>query len=286
VRTGQPIAPYRLFRAAVGLVLAGCTAHGRGPHSQGGFAEIDVGSTVVRQLDGQHRRGGTFDASTFEVDPGPHRLVLVFALPARSIGLKALPAQAGIGVCELEFEARAGHRYYLGARPLGDSHSPSWPGTWEAWVRDPAVASEDDIIARCQGAEPAATPTPTATVEAAPTPTPLLLPGGRALRVGAWRLPELAAASAGDRAAAADAIRAAYDVLAISPPLEPTPLLAALGSAWAASAIAEATVFYRRDLVRPCPASAPAAPCLESVDAAFGDGRAILLVLPPAEARP
>lgn len=259
---------------------------------------INVGSTVVRQIDGQHRRGGTFDAATFEVDPGPHRLVLVFEIAARSLGLKSLPAQPGIGVCELAFEARAGHTYYLVARPLGDFNSPRWSGTWEAWVRDPAVASDDDVIARCRGAEPTATPTPTAAAPppaagaplpaaaaAAPTPTPLSLPGGRALRVGAWQLPALADASPADRAAAAAAIGAGYDVLGISPALEPGPLLAALGGAWAATMSADATVFYRRDLVRPC-AQPAVAPCLESIDAATGSGRPILLMLPPAEARP
>lgn len=295
MRNGQPI-DLRLrffFFAAAGLALAGCTAQLHGARPAGGFAVINVGSTVVRRIDGQYRRGGTFDAATFEVDPGPHRLVLVFELAARSLGLKALPTQPGIGVCELEFEARAGHQYYLVARPVGDFNSPRWAGTWEAWVRDPAVASDDDVIARCQGAEPTATPTPAAVpppaggaVGAAAAPAPLPLPSGRALRVGAWRLPELARASPADLATAAAAIGAGYDVLAIAPALEPGPLLAALGSAWAAAATADATVVYRRDLVRPCAQPAAASPCLESIDAATGSGRAILLMLPPAETRP
>jgi hypothetical protein len=282
--------------AAAGLALAGCSLRPPGSRPAGEVALIDVGSTVVRRLDGQARRGGPFDVATFEVAPGPHRLALVFTLPARSIGLRALPAQEGIGECVLEFEARAGHRYYLVARPLGDFNSPRWTGDWEAWVRDPTVASDDDVIARCRGAEPAPTPAPAAAPPGAaaaapdvraPTPTPLPLPGGRALRVGAWRLPDLARAASADLAATAAAIGAGYDVLAISPALEPDPLLAALGGAWAATrATPDATIFYRRDLVRPCAPPSPAPPCLESIDAAPGSGRPLLIMLPAAEARP
>lgn len=301
MRTEQSTDPLLLGIAAAALALAGCTAQLRDARAPGGFAVINVGSTVVRQIDGQHRRGGAFDASTLEVDPGPHRLVLVFELPARSLGLKALPAQAGVGVCALEFEARAGHQYYLIARPTGDFNSPRWPGTWEAWVRDPAVAADDDVIARCVGAEPAPTPTPpapavaaaagsatgaAAVVAAAPTPTPLPLPSGRGLRVGAWRVPALAGAASADLAAAAAAINAGYDVLAVAPPFEPASLLGMLGRAWAAAAGGDATILYRRDLVRPCAQPTSAAPCLESIDTASGSGRPLLLVLPPAEARP
>ena len=307
MRNGPSTHLLLLCVATTGLTLAGCTAQLRAERPPGGFAVINVGSTVVRQIDGQRRRGGAFDASTFEVDPGPHRLALVFALPARSLGLKTLPAQDGVGVCELEFEARAGHQYYLVARPIGDFNSPRWNGAWEAWVRDPAVAADDDVIARCQGTEPSEAPTPALAADApatgqpvaappaaaaaavpvpTPTPAPLPLPGGRALRVGAWRLPALAQAASADLATAAAAIGAGFDVITIAPAVEPSPLLAALGGAWAASATDGATIFYRRDLVRPCPQSSPAAPCLESIDAAPGSGRPLLLVLPPAETKP
>ena len=131
-------------------------------------------------------------------------MVLVFELPARALGLKSLPAQPGVGVCELTFEARPGRQYDLVARPLGDFNSPRWRGDWEAWVRDPAIASDDDVIARCEGTEPTETPTPLvaggaaaaapaagvaagvavpAVAVAVPAPTPLPLPVAPALRV-------------------------------------------------------------------------------------------------------
>ncbi|MFN8641214.1 MAG: hypothetical protein U0802_05975 [Candidatus Binatia bacterium] len=290
VRSEPPRLRRRLARAGACLVLAGCTAELHGARPPGGFATINVGSTVVRQIDGQHRRGGAFDAAAFEVDPGPHRLVLVFELPARSIGLKTLPAQPGVGVCELQFEARAGHEYFLVARPLGEFSGPRWSGAWEAWVRDPAVAAEDDVIARCQGAEPAETPTPElaapAVAVSVPTATPLPMPSARAVRVGAWRLPALAAASSADLAAAAAVIAANFDVLTLAPALDPAPLLAALGDAWSATPGDGTIVLYRRDLVRPCAPTPPAAACLQSIDTAAGAHRPLLLMLPPAEAHP
>lgn len=306
MRIGQPTG-LRLHLAAAVLTLAGCTARLSPDEGRpaGDLAVINVGSTVVRQIDGQHRRGGAFDVSAFEVTPGPHRLLLVFELPARSLGLKSLPAQAGIGVCELAFEARAGRQYYLLARPLGDFNSPRWSGAWEAWVRDPAIASDDDAIARCRGAEPPPTPSPPiagtrpgagpaaapgagvavpmAGAVAAPTPTPLPLPAARPLRVGAWHLPALAGATAADVAAAAAAMREGFDVLTVTPALAPEPLLAALGGAWAATATASETTFYRRDVVRPCTAPAAPARCLEAIDGA--PGGALQLRLSPAEGR-
>ena len=160
MRTWLPIGARSLLAAAA--LVAGCTAqvYEGEQRAEGERAVINVGSTVVRQIDGQRRRGGAFDVAAFEVTPGPHQLVLVFELPARSLGLKSLPAQPGIGVCELNFEAQGGREYYLVARPVGDFNSSRWPGTWEAWIRDPAIAGDDDVIARCEGAEPAATPTP------------------------------------------------------------------------------------------------------------------------------
>jgi hypothetical protein len=41
-----------------------------------------------------------------------------------------------------------------------------WQGTWEAWIRDSAIADDHDVVARCEGAEP--------------TPTPLIPPAGAA----------------------------------------------------------------------------------------------------------
>jgi hypothetical protein len=147
------------------------------------IALIHVGSVIVRQIDGDRRRGGAFDVSRFEVPPGTHRLTLVFELPARTYGLKSLPAQSGEGTCELVFAAEAGKQYYLGARPRGEPTSRRWRGEWEAWVRDPTVSAEDDIIARCDSrpspgdeATPArATPIPSAPIAAAPA-TPVAPP--------------------------------------------------------------------------------------------------------------
>lgn len=295
----------RSLLLAVALALTGCTAHlaptqtadGGSAKPAGALAVINVGTTVVRQIDGQKRRGGAFDVSAFEVAPGTHHLVLVFDLPARAIGLKALPAQAGVGVCELTFEAQAGRQYYLVARPLGDFNSPRWSGAWEAWVRDPAVSAEDDEIARCEGTE--ATPTPTETpvagaaaggaaagaVVAPPTPTPLALPAARALRVGAWSLPQLAQASPADLAKAAATIGGEFDVLTVTPAFAPAPLLGALGGAWAAFAGEGQTILYRRDLVRPCTAPSSATPCLEAVGRPPGTPP-LLLHLPTAGENP
>src|SRR5215472_9175570 len=132
------------------LLAAACTSH----HYTGPVlppeqvATIDVGNAVVREIDGERRRGGAFDVGHFEVNPGSHRLQLVFELPARRVGVKMVPAQAGEGVCVLEFSAEAGKQYYLGSRPRSET-VPRWNGAWEGWVRDPSVTSEDDVIARC-----------------------------------------------------------------------------------------------------------------------------------------
>ena len=150
-------------RAALALVLlaAGCTKRlYEGPPLQTEqVAVIHVGNAVVREIDGQKRRGGLFDVSHFEVTPGPHRLMLVFELAARTIGMKTIPAQAGTGTCVLELNAEAGRQYYLGSRPTGEWHTPRWDGSWESWVHDPSVTSESDVIARCT-ASPIDTPSP------------------------------------------------------------------------------------------------------------------------------
>lgn len=271
----------------LGTLLAACTARLEGPpRAPGEIALLHVGSTVVREIDGQRRRGGAFDVSTFELAPGRHRVVLVFELPARSIGLKSLPAQSGIGVCELAFEARAGRQYYLGARPIGDTHGGRWNGDWEGWVRDPATAAEDDIIARCRAAEPAvavvtAAPTPSpapaavaepgapppAPAAAAPAVAPVAAPTTRparaGVRLGEWNLRSFGVLEK-NIAQLAAAIDAHFDLLAI---LEVqgaggdaalASLVAALGPAWAALPAAPAggeervAMLYRAARVRPC----------------------------------
>jgi hypothetical protein len=104
------------------------------------------------------------------------------------------------------------------------------------------------------------------------------------LRVGAWQLPELASASSTDLAAAAAAINDGFDVLTISPPLAPESLLAALGGAWSSTATPTETVFFRRDLVRPCGAPSPVALCLESLTGPADARRPMMLDIPPAGA--
>jgi hypothetical protein len=296
---------------AVGL-FGGCSARlyeGEARRRED-VAVIDVGTTIVRQIDGQARRGGALDVGTFEVQPGPHRLRLVFELPSRNMGMKILPAQPGIGVCDLTFDAQAGHRYYLGARAVGDINDPRWPGTWEGWVRDPAVSELDDIVARCLAAEPAVEATPAvATAPAAPpsaaVPAPaspaapviaapavvargaIVPPAGSALRVGAWRLPALADASTADLAGLAPAIEAGFDALTIEPAFDAGRLLGLLGPAWATAGAADQTVLYRRALVRPCARPSPAALCLEAIATTpAGEGRPLLLHLQPAQSRP
>lgn len=274
-------------------------------------AVIDVGSTIVRRIDGQARRGGALDVGTFEVHPGPHRLRLVFELPARNMGMKILPAQPGIGVCDLTFDAQAGHRYYLGARAVGDINDPRWPGTWEGWVRDPAVSELDDIIARCQAAEPADEATPAVSTTPAPAAPPsagelaaaapaviapvappvvargaIVPPAGSALRVGAWRLPGLDRASTADLAAIAPTIESGFDALTIEPAFDAGRLLGLLGPGWATAGAAEQTVLYRSALVRPCSRPSPVALCLESTATPPGEGRPLLLQLQPAGSTP
>jgi hypothetical protein len=232
-------------------------------------AVIQVGTTTVREIDGEHRRGGAFDVSEFEVAPGHHRLLLVLELPARSVGMKTIPAQAGAGVCVLEFNAEAGRQYFLGSRPRGDWPAIRWDGAWEGWVRDPSISSDDDVIARCSSQpapEAAATPAvaapspPPAAIAAAPpsaspvvaaaapapTPSPAVAaaPTARpraatAIRLGEWNLRSLGRGSDKDLTRVAAAIEANFDILAVTEVLQIggghpgyDALLRALGPAW------------------------------------------------------
>ena len=229
------------------LVASGCTTRlYEGPvRNATEVAVIHVGTTVVREIDGQKRRGGVFDVSQFEVQPGPHHLALVFELPARSIGMRTFPAQAGTGMCVLEFTAAVGKQYYLGSRAREEFAAPRWDGVWEGWVRDPSVSSEDDVIARCvsQGVEPevaAATvvpaPTPpappaaagepaaSAPVIAAPAPVVPPSPPARAseatIRLGEWNLRSLGRGSEKDVSRIATAIDANFDLLVVTEVLQ------------------------------------------------------------------
>lgn len=148
----------RAHRLALGLLLLVSACTGRRyagpPRPAEQVAVIHVGNALVREFDGEKRRGGAFDFSHFEVEPGPHRLTLVFELTTRTLGSKDIPLQAGEGVCVLEFTAQPGKQYYLGSGPRGE-WTTHWKGAWEGWVRDPTLASESDIVARC-ASQPAA----------------------------------------------------------------------------------------------------------------------------------
>jgi hypothetical protein len=271
VRTAHPTP---LARAALALLLttAGCgTArlYEGAPRTAGEVATIIVGSTIVRAVDGAPRRGGAFDAEALELPPGPHQLTLVFELPARTIGIRSLPAQEGIGTCVLSFDTVAGHQYFLVARAHGEIGA-RWDGSWEAWVRDPAVAHENDIIARCTGLDPtlaskpgahpahgsaapaggapAAPAAPAASASsppsAAPAAAPIARPAAprdhRPLRVGTWNLRSFGRLPGKDMARIASAIEAHFDLLALTElsgdggPAALQRLLAPLGLGWGA----------------------------------------------------
>jgi hypothetical protein len=163
-------------RAVLALLLcaAACTSHHYvgPPLPREQLATIDVGTAVVREIDGERRRGGTFDVGRFEITPGQHRIELVFELPARTVGMKTVPAQKGEGTCVLEFTAVAAKRYSLGSRPRSET-VPHWNGAWEGWLRDPSIDSEDAVIARCASQIPARAAAP-ATGESPPAPPPVV----------------------------------------------------------------------------------------------------------------
>jgi len=305
------------------LSAAGCSSqmYEGAPRAAPQVAIINVGSTVVREINGQPRRGGAFDVGHFEVAPGRHRITLVFERPARSLGLKTLPAETGDGVCVLTFEVIGNRQYYLGARAHGDDTNPRWDRRWQGWVRDPASVGEDDIIARCESTQVAAAadaPAPTRTVLApmAPPATPLAAPGDAARPTAAPAIvapvPVPAAVSVGaaptplplrpaaplpppvrvgavtrlDGALAASAIDAAYDALTFndSDRAERVRLAAALGSGWAVLEIngTDQIVLYRRARLRPCTRPAAVVGCLESADATSDSASPLELRLEPA----
>jgi hypothetical protein len=113
-------------------------------------AVVHVGDTIVLQVDGTRRRGGYLSRPRIEVTPGRHTLALVFEKAARPVGSKEMPAMRGEGTCTLELDAQAGKQYWLGARAVGEDWTGlRWEGKWTAWIRDPSVSDEDDVIARC-----------------------------------------------------------------------------------------------------------------------------------------
>lgn len=131
-------------------------------------AVFHVGDTIVLQVDGKRRRGGYFGSPRIEVTPGHHTLTLAFEKAARPVGAKEMPPMRGEGTCALELTAQAGKQYWLGSRAVGaDWTGLHWDGKWRAWVRDPSVAEEDDIVARCDS-QPGAEGEPEA-VAAPPT---------------------------------------------------------------------------------------------------------------------
>lgn len=143
------------LRAGLFLTLAtaaGCTTlyHGFSAVPDANSAVIHSGAVIVREIDGQERRGGVFDVQYFRVAPGKHQVTLVYSLPARTVGVRDVPTQRGQGVCVLDFSVRAGHEYWLGASPIGDAWvAGRWDGRWEGWIRSEASNGDDGIIARC-----------------------------------------------------------------------------------------------------------------------------------------
>jgi hypothetical protein len=129
-------------------------------------AVIHVGSTLVREIDGEKRRGGAFDVGTFEVAPGTHTVTLAFLVAKQTLGLRDIPEQAGEGTCALSFTAQPGKQYYLGARPRGEIITGRWNGAWEAWVRDPTLDTSEDQVARC-ASQPATQEAPAPSAEPA-----------------------------------------------------------------------------------------------------------------------
>jgi len=247
------------------LALSGCTGTARlyegAPRAPGDVAVVHVGSTVVRGIDGQPRRGGAFDVAAFELPPGPHELTLVFELPARTIGIRSLPAQSGTGTCVLSFEAVAGRQYFLGAR-ASDDLSLHWDGSWQAWVRDPSIDTADDVLARCNGtapeiageahshrvdaARPATAPPPGVAAPASaagetrgePPPAAPSAAAPATLRLGTWNVRAFGRLPDKDVASIASVIEANFDVLALTEisgdggPAAYQRLLLRLGSAW------------------------------------------------------
>lgn len=144
------------------------------------IAVIHVGDTIVLRVDGKGRRGGFFGSPRVAVAPGQHTLTLAFEKQARSVGAKEMPAMRGEGTCTLEVAAEAGKQYWLGAQAVGEDWTGlRWDGKWRAWVRDPSVTGEDDIVARCDS-EPIEENPPAPTTEAeerAAVATPV--PAGR-----------------------------------------------------------------------------------------------------------
>ena len=171
------------------------------PSSQ--VAVIHAGGTIVRQIDERRRRGGVFDADRFEVAPGAHSVVLVFEVSEQSIGVKTIPARRGEGRCTIEFVAEAGKQYWLASRPAGTGWpGPHWDRKWEAWVRDPSIGAEDDILARCssqpaaeaeeeprtQAAASASSPVAVAPPLPAPIPVAGAVAPGRCAPAAPWHL--------------------------------------------------------------------------------------------------
>lgn len=144
------------------------------------IAIIHVGDTIVLQVDGKGRRGGFFGSPRIAVAPGQHTLTLAFEKPARSVGAKEMPAMRGDGTCTLELAAEAGKQYWLGAQAVGEDWTGlRWDGKWRAWVRDPSVADEDDIVSRCESQpveEEMPTPEEARKEVAVETPVPAVRP--------------------------------------------------------------------------------------------------------------
>jgi hypothetical protein len=133
-------------------------------------AVVHVADTIVLEVDGTGRRGGYFSSPRIALKPGRHTFTLGFEKVARAVGAKEMPAMRGEGTCTLEVDAEAGKQYWLGSMAVGpDWTGLRWDGKWHAWIRDPSVDDEDDIVARCDSR-----PAPEEVEEVA---TPVAAPG-------------------------------------------------------------------------------------------------------------
>ncbi len=130
------------------LCAPGCTRlYSMGSGTAGGAALVHVGNASIRTIDGRSAFA-TALVKVFEVSPGPHRIVLRFERPARTIGLRDVPARKGVGLCAIDFVAEAGGEYWLGAQPVGDDWTMHrWDGKWEGWMS--SSDSDAGNVARC-----------------------------------------------------------------------------------------------------------------------------------------
>ncbi len=212
------------------------------------IAVIDAHQITILDISDKMAFAAAFGAQRFEVTPGNQQVVLAYERPARSIGIRDIPAQRGEGTCIIDFVAEAGKQYEVTGRPLGtDWTMRNWDGKWEGWIRDLSRSGDAAIVARCESstvkrtrilpdpviaAAPPAGAVPPAPIPAAPVPPapPILAPvpapavpgsGARQereqwIRVGTWNVRARGAGGEGDYGAIAAAIDGNFDILTLT----------------------------------------------------------------------